>query len=248
LAAAEMRRAADVALRSRRLRPLAEVPLADREALAKRLDRLPAERREPVATAAAEYDLVRATVNVRDEVLEPPVGIRTLIGRLVTTALAVVVLLPFAMVGLFANLVPALLVAAAGMAARAPVSKGTNRVLVGLVAFPATWAALAIFDVGSGGVTTAIGAITSPLDPILEQLFDGRDGWLASIAVFAALPALGLLAVWLAERAAILYHSYRAVTTTVNRRGQLEDLRTRRRALQELVEQAVAATPAPDET
>ncbi|MCB0970262.1 MAG: 1-acyl-sn-glycerol-3-phosphate acyltransferase [Acidimicrobiales bacterium] len=243
LDAAEMRRAADVALRSRHLRPLAEVPLAEREALAKRLDRLPPDQRDPIATAAAEYDLLRSTINVRDEVLEPPVSIRVLVVRLVTTALAVFVLAPFAIVGLLANVVPATLVGLAGMAARAPVSKGTNRVLVGLVAFPATWATLAVLDVGDHGLRATVAGITAPLDPLLD-LVGGRSGWAASVVLFLALPALGLLAVWLAERASVLYHSYRAVTTTVNRRGQIAGLRERRRALRQLVEDGVAGTDA----
>lgn len=239
LDAVEMRRAADVALRGEAgLAPLAEVPLADREALAKALDDLPPERRDPIATAAAEYELLLSAVAIDDDHLQPKVGLRDLVIRLVATAVLVVVLAPLALVGVAVNLVPALLVVLAGTAARAPVSKGTNRVLVGVVAFPLTWALLAIYDIGGGWVSRAIDALTLPLDPALQWVFGGRGGLGPSLAVFVAAPVLGLLAVWLMERLARLWATVRAVASNVNRRGQIDELLAKRRELVHLVDTA----------
>lgn len=240
LDAVEMRRAADVVLRAHPLPPLAEVSLAEREALAKQLDHLPADQRDPIATAAAEYELLLGAVRISDRYLAPKVGIRDLVQRLVVTGLLVLVLAPFALAGIAINLLPALLVALAGLAASAPVSKGTNRVLVGLIAFPAMWFAFAVFDVGGGWVSDALSGATSPLGPAVDAAFGSRGGWGASLVVFLACPAMGLLAVWLAERVIRLYRTWRAVSTNLNRRGQLADLLARREELVAMVETAMA--------
>ena len=103
---------------------------------------------------------------------------------------------------------------------------------------------LCLIQIASADRVACIDPLALPsLDPLLD-LVGGRSGWAASVVLFLALPALGLLAVWLAERASVLYHSYRAVTTTVNRRGQIAGLRERRRALRQLVEDGVAGTDA----
>ena len=236
LDAVEMRRAADVVLRREVEQPMGEVSLARREALAKQLDHLPPAERDPIATAAAEYELLLSALRISDHHLQPRVDVRTLVTRLVTTALLVAVLAPFALVGITVNLLPTLLVVLAGLAATAPVSKGTNRVLVGVVAFPATWFALAVYDVGRGVAAQVVGLVTLPLDPVLEGMLGGRGGFGSSLVVFLAAPAFGLLAVWLAERIAIVYRTWRAVSSTLNRRGQVADLLARRTELVALVD------------
>jgi 1-acyl-sn-glycerol-3-phosphate acyltransferase len=231
LDAVEMRRAADVVLRTHGVAPLAEVSLARREQLAKDLDHLPDEQREPIARAAAEYELLLGAVRISDRYLAPRVKVKDLVVRLVATAVYVLLLAPFALVGIAVNLVPTLLVVLAGLAAKAPVSKGTNRVLVGFVTFPATWFALAVFDVGSSWVSDVLSLFTWPLSPEIEWVFGSRGGWGASLLVFVACPVFGLLAVWLAEQIIRLYRTWRAVSTSVNRRGQIADLLERREAL-----------------
>jgi 1-acyl-sn-glycerol-3-phosphate acyltransferase len=235
LDAVEMRRAADVALRTHGVAPLAEVSLAQREQLAKDLDNLPEERREPIARAAAEYELLLGAVRVGDRYLVPRVTVRDLVVRLVITAVYVVLLAPFAVVGVAVNLIPTVLVVLAGLVAKAPVSKGTNRVLVGFVTFPAMWIALSVFDVGSGWVSDALSLFTLPLSPEIEWVFGSRGGWGASLLVFVACPLFGLLAVWLAEQIIRLYRTWRAVSTSLNRRGQLADLLDRRADLVALI-------------
>jgi glycerol-3-phosphate O-acyltransferase / dihydroxyacetone phosphate acyltransferase len=240
LDAVEMRRAADVALRSQVRTPLAPVPLADREAVAKQLHGLPPDRRTPIAVAAAEYELLLGAVRTHDDHLQPRPTLRSLVTRLVTTALLVAALAPFALVGLAVNLVPTLLVVAAGYVASAPVSKGTNRVLVGFVTFPVTWFLLAAYDVGAGTAATVLGWVTLPLEPFLAGAGSGRDGFWPSLVVFLAAPALGLLAVWLAERVAAVVATARAVASTVNRRRQVAELLEHRVRLVALVEDGMA--------
>ncbi|MCU1372586.1 MAG: hypothetical protein JWO77_3780 [Ilumatobacteraceae bacterium] len=231
LDAVEMRRAADVVLRTHGVAPMAEVSLAQREQLAKDLDRLPDDERDPIARAAAEYELLLGAVRISDRYLAPRVTVRDLVVRLAITAVYVVLLAPFALVGIAVNLIPTLLVVLAGLAAKAPVSKGTNRVLVGFVAFPATWFALAVFDVGSSWVSDVLSLFTWPLSPEIDWVFGSRGGWGASLLVFVTCPVFGLLGVWLAEQIIRLYRCWRAVSTSLNRRGQLADLLERREAL-----------------
>jgi 1-acyl-sn-glycerol-3-phosphate acyltransferase len=241
LDAVEMRRAADVALRTDGVAPMAEVSLARREQLAKQLDHLPDDRREPIARAAAEYELLLGAVRITDRYLMPRVRVEDLVKRLVITAVYVGFLAPFALVGIVVNLIPTLLVILAGLAAKAPVSKGTNRVLVGFVAFPVMWFALAVWDVGGSYVADALSLATWPLSPEIDWIFGSRGGWGASLVVFVACPVLGLLAVWLAEQIIRLYRTWRAVSTSLNRRGQLQALLERRDELVAMVGDAHGA-------
>ncbi|MFN8017194.1 MAG: 1-acyl-sn-glycerol-3-phosphate acyltransferase [Acidimicrobiales bacterium] len=241
IAAVEMRRAADVALRTDDMAALGKVSLARSEQLAQRLDRLPPDQREPIATAAAEYALLLDAVGIGDDYLVPRLSARALVGRAIATLAYVLVLLPFALVGVVVNAIPALLVAIAGLAATAPVSKGTNRVLVGLVAFPLTWYLVAAHDVGTSMIGQATAAVTMPLDPAVDQLFGGRSGFGASLVVFLASPICGLLAAWLAERIHRLWRTFRALATNLNRRGQVDALRARRAELVAMVRAAATA-------
>lgn len=229
LDAVECRAAADLLLRSDgAVAPLAEVPLAEREAVAAELDDLPAAERAAVGAAVAEYHLLLGSLGMRDDHLVPRVGLAVLVRRLVLTVLLVAVLAPFALMGVAVNLLPALLVALAGTLASAPVSKGTNRVLAGVVAFPLAWALLAVGDVGSGAATDAFEAVTTPLSPLITTAFDDRSGWGASLLVFVAAPVFGLLAVWLAEQVIACYRTARTVWGNTKRRGQLELLLAQR--------------------
>jgi 1-acyl-sn-glycerol-3-phosphate acyltransferase len=239
IAAVEMRRAADVALRSDDLAPLGEVSLAEREALAKDLDRLPSAVRDPIAIAAGEYQLLLSAVRIGDDYLAPPVKLRSLVARAVATAVAFVLLIPFALMGVVVNVVPAVLGILAGLVATAPVSKGTNRVLVGIVAFPLTWWLVAAGDAGRGIAATVVGWVTWPLDPVVESLVGTRGGFWPSLLVFVACPICGLLAVWLAEQLVRLLRTVRAVSTTINRRGQVHEVLERRTGLVELVTSAI---------
>ena len=243
VAAVEMRRAAEVALRTPDMPAMGKVALTRSEALAQRLDRLPPGEREPIASAAAEYSLLLDAVGIGDDYLEPQASVRSLVGRVAATLVYVLLLTPFALVGLVVNAVPALLVAGAGLLATAPVSKGTNRVLVGLVAFPLTWYLVAAHDVGSGAINHAAELVTAPLDPLVEAIFGDRSGFAASLLVFLAAPACGLLAAWLAERLHRLWRTFRAVATNTNRRGQVRVLLERRRDLVALVRAAAPTRP-----
>ena len=83
------------------------------------------------------------------------------------------------------------------------------------------------------------------MTPEIEWVFGSRGGWGASLLVFVACPVFGLLAVWVAEQITRLYRTWRAVSTSLNRRGQLADLLERRADLVAMVRAEPGAHPRP---
>ncbi|HEX6310432.1 MAG TPA: 1-acyl-sn-glycerol-3-phosphate acyltransferase [Acidimicrobiia bacterium] len=233
---AALSRAAEVALRTDAARPLTTVALAPREALASRLGAASAEARTRVADALARYQLSLDLSQVSDEEIEPPPRPRDLVGRLVRLVVGALVLAPLAIAGVLVNAVPALVVMAAGSAVRVPVTKGTVRLLVAFVVFPATWVLVGVFDVGGHVVADALSLATFPLSPLMEWLFDGREGVGPSVLLFVAAPALGFAAVFLFELWTSLLRAWRAWVVVVNRRARLAELRADRAALIATVE------------
>lgn len=228
---AALSRAAEIALRTGSERPLTTVALAPREELARRIGAADPAVRTRVTGALARYQLSLGLARMTDEEIEPPPRPRNLLVRLVRLAVGVIVLAPLALAGVLVNAVPALLVAIAGGVVRVPVTKGTVRVLVGMVVFPAAWVLIGVLDVGDHLVADGLTAATFPLSPLMEWLFDGRGGVGASVLVFVAAPVLGFVAVFLFELWIGLVRAGRAWITVVNRRARLVEVRADRDAL-----------------
>jgi 1-acyl-sn-glycerol-3-phosphate acyltransferase len=239
---AALSRAAEVALRTDAARPLTTVELAPREELARRLGAAPAPERGRVTDALARYQLSLDLSKVTDEELEPPPRPRDLLGRLVRLLIGGVVLLPLAVAGVVVNVIPALAVAVAGGVIREPVTKGTVRLLVGLIVFPLTWVLVGVFDVGGHAIADLLVLATLPLSPVMEWLFDGRHGVGASLVVFVTAPLLGFAAVALFELWTSLRRAWRAWLVVVNRRARLAELRADRAALVAEVASATGAS------
>ena len=228
---AALSRAAEVSLRTGAARPLTRVALAPREALARRLGAAPPPERARVADALARYQLSLDLSKVTDEEIEPPPGPRDLLARLVRLVIGVVLLAPLAIAGVLVNAIPALVVAVAGGAVRVPVTKGTVRILVGMIVFPTVWVLVGVFDVGSHALADVLSFATFPLSPIIEWLFEGRDGVGPSVLVFVAAPMLGFAAVFLFELWTGVRRAWRAWLVVVNRRARLVELRADRAEL-----------------
>jgi glycerol-3-phosphate O-acyltransferase / dihydroxyacetone phosphate acyltransferase len=190
-----------------------EVGLGTREHLAKRFGRLTADERADVRAAVADYQLDLALAGVRDSEVVAGLDVRHVVMRLLRTAVVLLVLAPLALVGIVVNLLPAVLVVVAGQRPEAPVSKGTTRVLVGLVVFPATWWAVA---------------------------FATTDGWLRVSAAMAVLAVCGLVAAAWADIASWSLRDLRAWRAIRNRRGLLAPVRQHRAQLVERLERLVA--------
>jgi 1-acyl-sn-glycerol-3-phosphate acyltransferase len=139
---AELSLAADVALRPDPQAHPEPVPLVDRERLAQRL--AGSGGAAAVREATRRYATRLHVTDIDDPDLLAQGGVvgwaRRLVVAGVGIGLAYLLLAP----ALAASAIPALLVAVLGAQARSPVTKGTVRVLAGLVVFLATWIAVAV--------------------------------------------------------------------------------------------------------
>jgi hypothetical protein len=191
----------------------------------------------------ARYQLVLADLRLHDEDVARSIGARALARRVAVLVAAVVLLAPLALAGVLANLVPVTLVVVAGLVPHAPVTKGTVRLLVALVAFPATWLAIAWFDVGGAAIADVTRVVTFPIQPLLDGSLANRSGFLPSLVVFVAAPVFGLVALFVIDEARQLVSAWQSWRTVVDRRGQLDELRALRAVVLDRIDDVVRQAP-----
>jgi 1-acyl-sn-glycerol-3-phosphate acyltransferase len=204
------------------------VPLSRVTATARRLGAADAQAVDRLVSLVARYQMLLASVGLDDDELGGDLRIRTLVRRLVVLGVLVVLLAPLAVAGLFANLVPVALVLVAGLVPNAPVTKGTVRLLVALVAFPATWAIIALRDGTAGRLAEVTRDITYPVDWFVGSSAADRGGTLPNVAVFLVAPLLAAVTLLVAERLGAFLKNLVTWRTLVDRRGQLPLVRERR--------------------
>jgi glycerol-3-phosphate O-acyltransferase / dihydroxyacetone phosphate acyltransferase len=207
--AAVLGRAAEIALRPLRAVTPPPVPLARRELLAQQLARRTEHERTRLLDALSRYHLDLSLLGIRDEHLVAGYRPTSLLRLLVATAVRLAVLAPFALVGAAINFLPYWGVHWAGRVVRDPVMKATARLLAGVALFPLAWLAAV-------------------------WLAPWR-GWLPALAVFAASPALGLIAVRALERVVTVRQAWRGWMALAERSGTLQHVRADRRRLCALV-------------
>jgi glycerol-3-phosphate O-acyltransferase/dihydroxyacetone phosphate acyltransferase len=200
---------ADVALRRTGTGRESQVKLGAREELAQRLAEVPDGRREKVIDSVADYNLGLTLLGVRDGEVAAGYRPRALLTQLVVNGLVVAVLSVFAFTGVVVNIIPYLLVKVAGQSVRAPVTKGTVRLLVALIGFPLAWWIVAMFSAdGAGAVTLAF-------------LFQ-------AMCAFAAVYAL--------EALIRFARQFTGWWTLLERRGVVESVRARREQVVRLID------------
>jgi glycerol-3-phosphate O-acyltransferase/dihydroxyacetone phosphate acyltransferase len=204
------------------------VPLAEVTALARRLGAAGADAVDRVVSTVARYEMLLTFAELTDEDLIARDSLRATARRSVWLAVLVVLLAPMAVAGLFANVVPVLLVLAAGLLPSAPVSKGTVRLLTALVVFPLTWLAIAIWDVGVSWIADLTQLVTFPVDPLMQGAFGNRSGFWAGALVFIAAPVFGVITVVVVDRIRALGRDLQSWWTLRDRRGQLAEIRAKR--------------------
>lgn len=202
--------------------------LADVQARARRLARLDDARRGALVDLVARYRMLLGFVDLDDADVVRREVVSGLARRLVVLAVAGVLLAPFAVAGLFANLLPAVLVLVAGLVVRAPVSKGTVRLLVALVTFPLTWGLWAWQDSGTGALSELARSVTYPVAFVVGPDPSDRSSALADVLAVLVAPLLGVIALVLVERTRALLAGLVRWRTLLDRRGQLDEVRTRR--------------------
>ncbi len=216
---------------------VSSVPLAAVADRARALAGAPASARSDLVSLVARYKMLLGFVDVDDEDVARGVSLTAVARRIAVLAVVVAVLAPLAVAGLLANLVPAMLVLVAGLVPKAPVSKGTVRLLVAAVAFPATWLVLALRDSTGGWLGDMARAATVPVNAVLGDQPADRSGVLAALLVLIAVPILGVVALVIVERARTLVTAVVRWRTLVDRRGQLGEVRQRRQAVVDLTHQ-----------
>lgn len=217
-----------------------EAPLlADVQGRARRLARLDDERRGALVDLVARYKMLLGFVDLDDADVARRDVVAVLVRRLVVLAVLGVVLAPFAVAGLFANLVPAVLVLVAGLTVRAPVSKGTVRLLVALVTFPLMWGIWAWQDSGTGAVSDLARSVTYPVAAVVGPDPADRSSALADVLAVLVAPVLGGLALVLLGRIRDLIAGLVRWRTLIDRRGQLDEVRTRRAEVVDAAQRAL---------
>jgi len=152
-------------------------PLEERYELARRLGRLDPEQQAVVRREIGRYTTMLSGLRLTDSDVIAPTNPARLLRSAFGIAVLVVVLGGVVAATAFINIWPAGLVALASLLVKTPVSKGTTRVLVGLLAFPTAWI--------TAGVLATDGAVRVTL-----------------VVLTAAVGALA--AIWLVERAMAL--------------------------------------------
>ena len=216
--AAVLGRAAEIAQRSRGRGTLSAVPLQQRETLAQRISRAPRELRSQILDAVARYELDLSLLGLRDEYLVAGYRAPELLRLVLSTALRLALLAPFAIVGAAINMLPYWAVHWTGRIIRNPLLKATGRLLSGLLLFPVAW--------------------------LMAVWIAPWEGWLPNLGVLIASPILGLIAVRALERAVAVRRAWRGWVAMAERSGSLGQVRQDRERLLQMVE---AATHAADD-
>lgn len=136
-----LEQAAHIALSSQRD---PEPTLEDRYDLARRLGQAPKRAQSAVQREVGRYNTVLAGLRLTDADVVTPTNPTRLIRAALRIAVLVVLLGGLAAAAAPVNIWPALLVAVVSLVVRTPVSKGTVRVIVGLIAFPTAWVTAAV--------------------------------------------------------------------------------------------------------
>ena len=136
--------AASIHVRSRMTKAFDEPAMSDLRAVAQQLALATDPGDDTRFAETGAYQLALSASGLEDHQIQPAPRTRDLARIAVRKALIVLVITPLALIGLVSNLIAILLVVAVGAFVKEPVSKGTARVIAGLVAFPLTWVAAAL--------------------------------------------------------------------------------------------------------
>jgi hypothetical protein len=136
--------AASIRLRTSMEKAYDEPPMSDLRSVAQRLGRATRGGSDRQLAETGAYQLALSASGLEDHAVQPTPRLRDLASVAARKALIVLILAPLALVGLVANLIAILLVIGVGALVKEPVSKGTARVITGVVAFPLMWVLLAL--------------------------------------------------------------------------------------------------------
>ena len=166
-----LEQAAQIALSTERY---PDPPLEARYDLARRLGQAPKRVRDGVQRDVGRYNTLLTGLQLTDADVITPTNPTRLLRAAIRIAVLVVVLGGIATAAAPVNVGPAVLVAVVSLFVKTPVTKGTVRVVVGVIAFPTAWVIAAVIT---------------------------ADGFLACSLVVVTSAVGALAAIWLIERA-----------------------------------------------
>lgn len=137
--------AASTLLRTEMTKPFDEPALSDLRDVAQTLAHRTSPDVEGDLAATSRYYMALTASGLEDHQIQPRPTAGALLRLAVIKALILIVIVPLALFGLMFNLIPILLVVAVGAFVKEPVSKGTARVVTGVVVFPLTWIGVVVF-------------------------------------------------------------------------------------------------------
>jgi glycerol-3-phosphate O-acyltransferase/dihydroxyacetone phosphate acyltransferase len=145
--------------------------------------------------ATGRYQLALTGSGLGDDQIQPIPKTTDLARVALVKGIIVVLMAPFALLGLTANLIAILLVMGVGALVKEPVSKGTARVVTGMVVFPLSWIVLiAVGDSGTAWLTLVliiVGLVFLVLGVNqVVDLFEALSGWWTVRNHLALLPDL----------------------------------------------------------
>jgi hypothetical protein len=130
--------------------------LEERYELARSLGRLPEDQQAELRRQVGRYTTVLSGLHLRDADVVAPTNPVRLVRSVVGLAVIVVLLGSVVAATALVNVWPTALVILTGQVVKAPVSKGTYRAIVGLLAFPTAWITAAVLRVDGALAVTAV--------------------------------------------------------------------------------------------
>ena len=193
-----MMQAASVHLRTSMAKAFDDPPMSSLRDVAQRLARSPEGNDTDTFTQTGRYQLALAGCGLEDHQVQPQPRTRELAGLVLRKTLIVLLLAPFAFVGLVTNLLAILAVIGVGALVKEPVSKGTARVVTGLVMFPLMWVLqILVTDTDVWFITLILEIVGLVLLVLLVSqvidLFEALTDWWAVRTNIALLPDIGRL-------------------------------------------------------
>jgi glycerol-3-phosphate O-acyltransferase/dihydroxyacetone phosphate acyltransferase len=189
--------AASIRVRSSMTKAFDEPSMSSLRSVAQRLARVTAGAGDAPFTETGGYQLALAASGLEDHQVQPTPSVRNLAAVILRKALIVIVISPLALVGLAINVVAIVLVILVGTIVKEPVSKGTARVVTGVVVFPALWIGIAVANgnywwlavvVEFIGLIFLVLLVTQVID-----LFEAVIGWWAVRTHVALIPDLQVI-------------------------------------------------------
>jgi 1-acyl-sn-glycerol-3-phosphate acyltransferase len=139
-----------------------DASLIDRSRAARSVAEAPPADREEVRSVVGRYAALLTSLRLTDVDVAAPTTSASVLWSAVVAGFWVAILGSLVVATAVVNVVPFLLVVGASLRTRTPITKGTVRVLVGLVAFPAAWligGIVAVDGVGPVALAALIGAL-----------------------------------------------------------------------------------------